>query len=57
MMMRKIYQTFGALLLLGYSYVEWTGWEFASNADRSRIPPGARNVGGYRTYHFWSGGK
>jgi len=21
------------------------------------LPPGARNAGGYRTYHFWSGGK
>lgn len=55
--MRRIYTIFGALVLSAYAYAGWTGWEFPSDTERGRIPPGARNVGGYRTYHFWSGGK
>ena len=55
--MKRIYVLFGALVLSAYSYAEWTGWESAAGTERGRIPLGARNVGGYRTYHFWSGGK
>lgn len=54
--MRRLYQLFGGGLLLLYGIAEWTGWEMSSGA-RGAIPPSARNVGGYRSYHSWSGGK
>jgi hypothetical protein len=55
--MRRIFQVFGSLLLLGYSWAAFTGWERAGAVKHETLPPGARNAGGYRTYHFWSGGK
>jgi hypothetical protein len=55
--MRRVYQVFGTLLFVLYAALELSGWELAGNAAKGAIPPGARNAGGYRTYHFWSGGK
>ena len=45
--MRRIFQVFGSLLLLGYSWAAFTG----GRADRKHetLPAGARNAGGYRT--------
>lgn len=54
---RRLYRTFGALLLAGWAWAEWTGWELPSNASRTVVPASARNAGGYRTWHFWTGGK
>jgi len=55
--MRRIFQAFGGLLLLGYSWAAFTGWERGGAVKHEILPPGARNAGGYRTWHFWSGGK
>ena len=55
--MRRFFQVFGGALLLSYSLVAFSGWETAGNTTRNTLPPGARNAGGYRTWHFWSGGK
>ena len=55
--MRRIFQAFGALLLAGYSWAAFTGWETGGAVKHETLPPGARNAGGYRTWHFWSGGK
>jgi hypothetical protein len=55
--MRRIYQVFGAVLLTIYALAEFSGWESPSNTARGTVPPSARNAGGYRSFHFWSGGK
>ncbi len=55
--MKRFYPVFGGLLLLAWAWAEATGWEFASNAQRNVIPASARNAGGYRSFHVWSGGK
>jgi|OpeIllAssembly_1097287.scaffolds.fasta_scaffold943177_2 hypothetical protein len=55
--MRRVYQGLGGFLLLLYSYAAFTGWEYPGNATKNVLPAGARNAGGYRSYHFWSGGK
>jgi hypothetical protein len=55
--MRRIFQAFGGLLLLGYSWTAFTGWEMGGAVKHETLPAGARNAGGYRTWHFWSGGK
>ncbi len=55
--MKRFYPVFGGLLLLGWAWAEWTGWERAANAQKNVIPASARNAGGYRSYHFWAGGK
>ena len=55
--MRRIFQVFGGALLLTYALAAFSGWETAGNTKRNTLPPGARNAGGYRTWHFWSGGK
>ena len=55
--MRRIFQAFGGLLLLGYSWAAFTGWETQGTVRHEVLPAGARNAGGYRTWHFWSGGK
>jgi len=54
--MRRIYQALGGFLVLLYGYGAFSGWD-ASFAPRRTRCSGARNAGGYRSYHFWSGGK
>lgn len=55
--MRRIFQVFGALLLSGYAWAAFTGWELGGRVKHETLPSGARNAGGYRTWHFRSGGK
>jgi len=55
--LRRVYTAFGILLLLGYTWAEATGWEVSPGAKRSVVPASARTAGGFRSYHFWSGGK
>ena len=55
--MRRVYQVLGTLFFVLYAASELSGWELPGNAAKGVLPPGARNTGGYRTYHFWSGGK
>ncbi len=55
--MRRVYQGFGALLVLLYGWSAFSGWEPNVTVKHETLPSGARNAGGYRTWHFWSGGK
>lgn len=55
--MKTLYQYFGAALLALYVLVEAAGYELPGNSTRGVVPAGARNAGGYRSFHFWSGGK
>jgi hypothetical protein len=55
--MRRLFQVFGTLLLLGYTWTAFTGWETGGAVKHETLPQGARNAGGYRAWHFWSGGK
>ena len=55
--MRKLYQVLGAGLLALFTYGELTGWDASIGTQKNTRPAGARNAGGWRSYHFWSGGK
>ncbi len=55
--MRKVYILIGAILISLYAVAEWTGWSMPTNAQKGAVPAGARTSGGYRSYHFWTGGK
>ncbi len=55
--MKKAYQVLGAGLLLLYAWAAFSGWELPGGTQRNTLPPGVRSTGGYRSYHFWSGGK
>jgi hypothetical protein len=51
--LNKLYLTLGSLLLVGYTWVAFTGREFGDES-RQVIPAEQRNQpGGYRTSHFW----
>jgi hypothetical protein len=55
--MRRAFLILGAGFLLYYCFAEWTGFEPFGGGQAGAIPPSARNSGGYRSYHFWAGGK
>ncbi len=55
--MRRIYQTLGAGLLALYTWAAFSGWDPSIGTQKNTLPVGARNAGGWRSYHFWSGGK
>lgn len=55
--MSKVYRVFGILLLALYGIAERSGWEFAGDTVKGFVPPGSRSAGGYRTFHYWNGGK
>jgi hypothetical protein len=55
--MKRVYTILGTALIAVWAWSEWTGWEFAPDTKRGVIPASARNAGGFRSYHFWSGGK
>jgi hypothetical protein len=55
--MKRVYTILGSALIAAWTWAEWTGWELAANTQRGVIPASARNTGGFRSYHFWSGGK
>ncbi len=54
--MRRFYQVFGLLILLGYSFVEWRGLNLQMPRQQPYAPQGLRSAahGGYRSY--WSSG-
>lgn len=54
--MRRGYRIFGVILFALYGFVELTGRELSAG-ERGVIPAGARNSGGFRSYHYWNGGK
>lgn len=52
----KISLGFCGLVLFGYAYVAFTGWEPAT-PERDEIPASVRSSpGGYRSFHFWHSG-
>ena len=55
--MRSVYGIFAALVLGLYGVATWRGWELGSSS-RSTLPSGFRqSPGGYRSFHYWRGGK
>ncbi len=55
--MRRMFRILGSGLLALYAWVAMSGWDASFGSQKNTLPASARNAGGYRTYHFWSGGK
>jgi len=52
-----MYKAFVVGVVLFYGLASWRGWELGGG-KRGFIPKEARQQsGGYRSYHFWRGGK
>jgi hypothetical protein len=52
-----MYRIFAAGVFILYTVAAWQGWELGSS-KRGRLPQEMRQqAGGYRSYHFWRGGK
>jgi hypothetical protein len=52
-----MFRGFAVGLVLFYSVAAWRGWEIGAS-KRGLIPKEARQQpGGYRSYHYWRGGK
>jgi hypothetical protein len=52
-----MFKFFVIALVMSYGAATWYGWE-PGTAKRGLIPQEARQQpGGYRSYHFWRGGK
>ena len=52
-----MYRTFLIAVVIVYGVSAWRGWEMGGS-KRGFIPKEARQEpGGYRSYHFWRGGK
>ena len=55
-MLQKIGLVLGALAILAYAGVAFTGMEFG-DPERDQVPPDVRqSPGGYRSFHFWHSG-
>jgi hypothetical protein len=55
-MLQKIGLVLGALAIVGYAFVAFTGREFG-DPERDQVPPDVRqSPGGYRSFHFWHSG-
>ncbi|HET7747333.1 MAG TPA: hypothetical protein VFM29_08530 [Vicinamibacteria bacterium] len=51
------YTLFLLAVLAGYGVAAWRGWEMGG-AKRGHLPQEMRqSPGGYRSYHYWRGGK
>jgi hypothetical protein len=55
--MKRRFPFLGTGLLVLYSWAALSGWDASLGAQKNTLPASARNAGGWRTYHFWSGGK
>jgi len=55
--MRRIFRTLGTGFLVVYAWAAFSGWDAAVGTQKNTLPASARNAGGWRSYHFWSGGK
>ncbi len=52
-----MYRLFVGAVFLFYTLAAWQGWELGA-AKRGTLPKEMRQqAGGYRSYHFWRGGK
>lgn len=52
-----MYRAFVVGIVMLYGVAAWRGWELGGS-KRGLIPKEARQQsGGYRSYHFWRGGK
>lgn len=55
--MKRVFLIWSGLVLGGYVMAASQGWELGGGKT-GRIDPSVRNSpGGYRSYHFWRGGK
>lgn len=55
-MLNKIGLGVGALAILVYGLIAFTGYEFGT-AAREQVPADVRqSPGGYRSFHFWHAG-
>ncbi len=54
-MFKKFYIVFSVMVLLFYGSAMFLGWEMGTSR-RQVLPADMRN-GGYRSFHFWHGGK
>lgn len=55
--MKSAFTLFAAAVLGLYGLAAWRGWE-VGGSDRSTLPSGFRQTpGGYRSFHYWGGGK
>ena len=55
--MRRIYAVYTLAMLGLYGAAAWSGWEPGAG-KRGAIPASVRSApGGYRSYHYWRGGK
>jgi hypothetical protein len=55
--MKKAFFAYLAVVLGGYAFTAYRGWELGS-PQRGFIPAGVRQQpGGYRSYGYWRGGK
>ena len=55
--MKRRFPFLGAGLLALYTWAAFSGWDASIGTQKNTLPASARNAGGWRTYHFWSGGK
>jgi hypothetical protein len=55
--MKFLYRIFMAGVMGLWALSAWSGWEIGSR-QRGHIPQSVRqSPGGYRSYHYWGGGK
>ena len=55
--MRSVFAYFALAVMGMYGVATWRGWEMGGS-DRSTLPAGFRQApGGYRSFHYWRGGK
>ena len=55
-MLSKFYLLLGAIIIVSYGAIAFTGKEFG-DPERQRIPADVRqSPGGYRSFHFWHSG-
>ena len=54
-MLRKFYLLTGMATLALYGVVAFSGWELGT-PQREKVPPGARDSKGYKSFHFWHAG-
>jgi hypothetical protein len=55
----RLYVAVGSLLLAGYAYAGFTGWEPSSPERVAQAGTARQSPGGYRSFWFsgWRGGK
>lgn len=53
----KAYAMFAAMVVSLFGFSSWRGWQIGG-ATRGFVPASVRAApGGYRSFHYWRGGK